>query len=251
VLPARRRDSDLEVALVSATNRVAAGRDLLTGRHGLLLRFETWQGGQRVIHWRPENLEIIDPLLGTNALWGEALPGGLGSAGWRTMMPLWPAADPCRLRLELSRATEFDAADLWSTEVIVLEGEAQGGGGFPAVERDGISVVLHSLTPPRGTVPAPFTGHWTAWRDESEVWTLWVQLSPEVPGWRLTLVRAVDDRGREAKVQSGGWSGVQYAYGLRPPDDAKALRFTFALHRSRFVEFVVDPRAISDVRLGH
>jgi hypothetical protein len=58
---------------------------------------------------------------------------------------------------------------------------------------------------------------------------------------RMTLVSVTDDQGHTVQPLNWGWGGTEYHFGLRELGDAKKLKLTIALHRSRFVEFTVKP----------
>jgi hypothetical protein len=63
-------------------------------------------------------------------------------------------------------------------------------------------------------------------------------------GWRLSLVRVVDDQGREVGVQNGqewNWGSGELVFGLKLQPDASRVDCTFALHKSRFFEFLARP----------
>lgn len=71
-----------------------------------------------------------------------------------------------------------------------------------------------------------------------------VSLVP-VEGLRLRLVHAADDRGRELRHVPGyAEASGPHNFWLEMPPDARALDLTFAVTRSRFVEFVARPEFI-------
>jgi hypothetical protein len=71
-----------------------------------------------------------------------------------------------------------------------------------------------------------------------------VRASSLATGQRVTL-RVVDDQGRAVVSASAldGWGYTRRdrSFDVRLPTDAKKLDLTFAVHRSRFVEFVAKP----------
>jgi hypothetical protein len=207
---------------------------------GLFLRFATAQGGRPVDHWRPERLDVLDPLAGPVRLWGEQVPGAPTNTTWRTFFGPW-ADETWRLRLRLSRTADFASEELWTSPLLELPGGTAAVTNLPSFTftLDGVTARLHSLTPPRGIVPEPLTGHWRDWHEEADVFSLWLQLDPPLAGQRITLVRAEDEAGRTLETRAHGWwTGAEAAFGLRPAG-GRAVRLTFALHRSRFVEFNV------------
>ncbi|MGH8248128.1 MAG: hypothetical protein ACREUU_17035, partial [Gammaproteobacteria bacterium] len=79
------------------------------------------------------------------------------------------------------------------------------------------------------------------------------RVSPGRPDYRITLVRAVDDNGREATVGAsfegavylGFGSKQDWGFGLRVNTNATSLDLTLALHLTRYVEFLARPQIIS------
>ena len=118
-------------------------------------------------------------------------------------------------------------------------------GSLGETEIDGAMIRVHSLTAPGGMVPGALRDFWNQWTGEARAFTLWVEVNPGGSDRRLTLVSAEDQTGRKAAVETGLWSEDHYAFGLKPPEGAKNLCFTFAVHRSRVVELVVDTRSWS------
>ncbi|HMO65205.1 MAG TPA: hypothetical protein PKE47_08295, partial [Verrucomicrobiota bacterium] len=225
-------------------------------------------GGRPAPEWQVAGLQAVHPAAGPSRLWLEpAVPDGDGIAVQTYARP-WPG-DVHRLRFEFSRTNGFTEDELWRTPPLRLtSGGATGPGNSlslsnpppslpagtnpppPLAETNlaGIRLLVHSLTAPRGVVPEPLTSSWLEWRESTDTHTLWVRLIPEPWEHRLTLVRAEDDAGRVIETQASGWTGGQYAWGLKPATNATAVRLTFALHRSRFAEFTV--RAETNVA-GH
>jgi hypothetical protein len=68
---------------------------------------------------------------------------------------------------------------------------------------------------------------------------------PNRPDYRMTLVKAVDDLGRQATELGSYESRGDWAYALRVDTNATSLDLTVALHRTRYVEFLARPRIIS------
>ncbi len=208
---------------------------------GVELRFGLGKPGQEMSHWRAETVEVLSLRSGAKSVWAvEALRKDAREVG-RVFLPVTIEEPVCRLRVEFTRVAGFSEEELWGLAPMDLPTPGVSR-GIPVASTtlDGATLRLHSLTVPGGTVPGFFQELWNQWTGESGVFTLWVEVSPEGMDRRLTLVSAVDEEGRHAEVRTGLWSGEQYAFGLVPPPGATTLRFTFALHRSRVEEFVVD-----------
>ncbi|PYK02017.1 MAG: hypothetical protein DME23_02750 [Verrucomicrobia bacterium] len=110
-------------------------------------------------------------------------------------------------------------------------------------QHDGATVQLVALASPNTDHPGQFK--WTAkwWgEDKNKVYSLALKISPELKGHRLTVVRAVDQDGREVEiVQHGSQDNAEQAVFLKPPPESRQFKLTFALQRSRFVQFLARP----------
>src|SRR5262249_7473321 len=69
-----------------------------------------------------------------------------------------------------------------------------------------------------------------------------IRVTPLLEDYRLTLADARDEEGRPVPVTpSYEGRSSEMVYGLAIPEGAKELQLTFALHQSRFAEFLVTP----------
>jgi len=208
---------------------------------GVELRLGVQAFGNSAADWRAETVEMLSLRSGAKSIWAvEALSPGEADTG-RVFLPMAADESVCRLRVEFSRLAGFEKGELWRPQSLALPrrgGSVEMPSGAATV--GGATLRLHSLTAPGGVVPGAFQELWNRWTGDSNVFTLWVEVSPGSLDRRLTLVSAVDEQGCPAEVRSGLWSGEHYAFGLTPPAGATNLRLTFALHRSRVEELVVE-----------
>ena len=229
---------------VGAASRRGPSLQAMDGRvDGVELRFGVEESGQATTDWRAETVEMLSLRSGSKSIWAiEALDRPEADGG-RVVLPIGTEEPVCRLRVEFSRVAGFEEGELWRPQPLALPRRG-GAVAMPSVSAtvDGATLRLHSLTAPGGIVPGEFRELWNRWTGDSSVFTLWVEVSPEGTDRRLTLVSAVDERGRAADIRSGLWSGEHYAFGLVPPAGATVLSLTFALHRSWVEELVVDTR---------
>lgn len=226
---------------------VSASVESVVGRGtGLEIRFEVGAGRRaaRRSVWCAETVEVLSLRTGAKSIWSvEGLDSGQGEAG-RVFLPLAVEESVSRLKVEFSRLSGFEEAELWQTPALALprHGVAQEMRSMRS-RVGGATISVHSLTAPGGVVPGVFRELWNRWTGDSSVFTLWAEVSPEGLDRRLTLVSAVDEQGQRAEVRAGLWSGEHYAFGLVPSMGSTRLSLTFALHRSRVVELVVDTRS--------
>jgi hypothetical protein len=51
-----------------------------------------------------------------------------------------------------------------------------------------------------------------------------------------------DDKGRAMDNRGASWGGGTYQYEFAAPRNIESLNITIAVHKSRFVEFIVKPQ---------
>jgi len=210
---------------------------------GVEVRFEVGSKDRRSV-WKAESVELLSLHSGAKSVWTVETPGLEGSGAGKVFLPLAVEEPVYRMRVELSRLSGFEPCELWETPPLTLpEAGSAVEGSLGETEMDGAMIRVHSLTAPGGTVPGALRDFWNQWTGEGRAFTLWVEVNPGGSDRRLTLVSAEDETGRKAAVETGLWSEDHYAFGLKPPEGSKSLCFTFAVHRSRVVELVVDTRA--------
>lgn len=212
---------------------------------GMEVRFEVGDSERRSV-WRAESVELLSLRSGAKSVWAVETPDWDGAGAGKVYLPMAVEEPVYRMRVELSRVSGFDDSELWESPRLALpEAGAALDGSLGETEVDGAKIRVHSLTAPGASVPGELRDFWNRWTGEANVFTLWVEVKPGGSDRRLTLVSAEDETGSKATVEAGLWSEDHYAFGIRPPAGAKNLRFTFAVHRSRVVELVVDTRAWS------
>jgi hypothetical protein len=194
-------------------------------------------------HWTVQKMTISDA---TGNRWSEF------HSFRRTMITnctvefsgaLWPGENAWKLDVEFVRTAGFNAQELWEAPPIQLPALGHLTDLTNAWHYDGVTVQLVALASPNTDHPGAFK--WIAkwWgEDKNNVYSLALKLSPELKGRRLSVVKAVDQYGREAEiVQHGNEDYVEQAVFLKPLPETRELKLTFALQRSRFVQFVARP----------
>ena len=69
-----------------------------------------------------------------------------------------------------------------------------------------------------------------------------IRVAPLPDDYRFALIHAATEQGREVLVTTPfDGKSSEMVYGLTVPGDVKELELTFALHQSRFAEFLVSP----------
>ena len=197
-------------------------------------------------NWRVQKLVISDA---TGNRWFPWLDFVKQDFDWVTngtvefFGALWPGENAWKLEVECVRTAGFSADELWETPPIQLPALGQLTDLTNNWQHDVLTVQLVALASPNTDHPGQFK--WTAkwWgEDKNKVYSLALKISPELKGHRLTVVRAVDQDGREVEiVQHGSQDNAEQAVFLKPPPESRQLKLTFALQRSRFVQFLARP----------
>jgi len=154
---------------------------------------------------------------------------------------LWPGEQAWKLNVEVVRTAKFAPEQLWEVAV--------------PLPRPGIVNPLTNVweTIKLLSIASPETDHtgdykWAAkwWgANKSKVYSLALSVDAKPKGTRLSVVRSLDEQGREIKVvQHGNQDSKNQAIFFIPPDDAAEARFTLALQNSRFVEFLARPQFV-------
>ncbi len=253
--PATKADGNLAVTLRKFQS---GGR--MSGRHGqgdasvagrkTRVVFEFAEDGKAADDWRVQKLTISDA---TGNRWAPYLDFIRQNFDWATngtvefFGALWPGEQAWRLELEAVRTGGFKPEELWEAS-LPLPPAGTVVNVTNRWEHDGQSVALISLAGPNGEHAG--TLKWIAkwWGDDrNQVYSLGLSLEPALAGRRLSVVRMVDQDGGAVKLMEGRAqdAGLQAVF-FKPAADASKVRITFALLRSRFVQFLARPEFVKD-----
>jgi hypothetical protein len=170
-----------------------------------------------------------------------------------------------KLRLELvpCTLTSIDSADLWTLPSLPLPPDQVFSRATAQFSRHGVTVHLRGIAGPGTSVPSDDNLHGGAGVIRSSTprsFGAYVKCTPTVPGIRLLLIRAVDDRGRSVRPL-GNRGRLIHPFGtgdavlgddhggftLQVTPGTESVTLVFAVVKSRFVEFVVRPSRAPDV----
>jgi len=150
---------------------------------------------------------------------------------------LWPGEDAWKARVEFMRIRDFSAEELITLPPVAVPGESGTEEINTPFEVNGVVLQLKSLCGGRARLPGKF--QWSTIEGRVNVA---VRCQAPREGRRLTLVQALDDRGRSAAWDPAPLSdSPDVVFGLEVPSGARQLSLTFAVARSRFVEFLAAP----------
>jgi hypothetical protein len=190
--------------------------------------FRVERAGRLTQAWELVNVESGDATGNwIPRFWGTFADGDVKEG---ELMPHpWPAESAWKLRAGFSQRSGFLPSELWTLRGLPL------WGGSPTSN-------LPLQTNLQGVL-LEYTGQdRRSWLNGNHHFNY--RLTPAQPDYRLTVVKATDDQGREAKVENWSQSPREWGFGLNVNTNATSLDLTIAFHRTRYAEFLVKPRII-------
>lgn len=223
--PVTAHEGDMAVTLVDLTAGVGRGANkwkpapnptVAMTRAG----FRVERNGQPTKEWKPVSVEASDATGNLmDGIWGTGRERGMEYA--ELQPSLWPAEGGWRLKVGFTQRSNFVASELWTLRV-------------PIPDANPTNLVHTNL---QGAV-LKYAGQ--ARRSSlSGDHQFRFRLTPPRPEYRLTLVKALDDQGREAKEVGSFESPIQWTFALEVDMNATSLDLTVALHRTRYFDFLV------------
>jgi hypothetical protein len=254
-LPDTQSDGDLSVTL---TKLVAGAQSPYNRFNGVAkndplnkcvqLDFDIQQKGQSATNWRPVRVVTSDAT-------GNSLQGWLNpnyqngqASGYQYQQGLWPDEPAWKLRVEFSRVSGFGEDEVWAvTNVPVNAGTQQDvqnawnsnwnttGRAKPAFAETTVNGIHLKLFPAIRYQDQNNGG------GQSVSFSLKADPDPEASGLRLTVLKAADDQGRDLQNRGSSWGGGNYQYQYANARNIQTLNLTFAIHKSRYLDFTVKP----------
>ncbi|HXE43420.1 MAG TPA: hypothetical protein VN516_10375, partial [Candidatus Baltobacteraceae bacterium] len=241
-LPVTKSDGDLSVTLtkvISGAQLSDENRGPLANKHlGFQINFDVLQKAQITTNWSPVQMEISDST-------GNHLKSSMGNqhpkddpAGFYCNVNLW-RENPWKVRLEFSQNSSFDADEIWTvTNVPIVTGNAPDVRNFwtnsPAVAETMIHGIDVKIFP-----AAIFTNVSRGYRTVSFMFK--TDPPAESEGLQFKLLKVTDDRENQIPNPQHAEGNGRYSFLFVNPPDTRTLNATIALHKSRFVEFIVQP----------
>jgi hypothetical protein len=239
--PTKKQNGDLAVTLIGLATGVRQSGPPGPSPRGeepwTRLTFRTEQGGRRTTAWNAAYATVSDATGNTwlPSAWSQSPDQGTFEFVGRLCVH-----EPAyKVRVEFSRRSGFVPGETRTIRGVVVPKEGAAAPSSASAAFPGYRLTVEGIT--RG-LSARLPGN-SSFVSTAPV--VQVRVSPPLsPGERLTLTRALDDRGRDlegAELSSSSTVG-EYHYGLPAlKPDAKTASVTFAIHKSRFVEFLAKP----------
>ncbi|HZV35714.1 MAG TPA: hypothetical protein VFB72_14160 [Verrucomicrobiae bacterium] len=242
-LPAIKTNDDLTVTMVSLKSglskahqtRAAATNEVAV----TLAALRILQSGNSSNSWRPKAVEISDA---TGNSWipfanvlSERHKDGLDYFSFEGA--LWPGEAAWKLRFEFSRIADYQPNEVFTFSGITVPGATQVINLDSTTNIAGSILRLVAITGEKAEQPGNLK-----WSTVKNRVNISIRATPFPTGYRLNLLKVTDETGREAKIKrEPDWNPPERVYGFKTPEGAKQLSFTFALHKSRYVEFMARP----------
>ena len=214
---------------------------------GVQATFHMERDDNAVTNWEPVLIETSDAT-------SNQVAGAVAKNNWQDgddtvvyQYGLWPDEAAWKLRVEFSQQSDFAADELWTVQDIPLEPgrqmdfynyygrRADTNEAFAETDLNGYHL---KIFPAKQFTDVP--------QNSQPQGGFTIQTTPSLPeGMRLTLLKLTDDQTNDIGNWNFGTFGngnsTTYRYGLQNLGGATNLNLTIALHKSRFVEFTVQP----------
>ena len=248
-LPATKRNGDLTVTLVDFVAGLQHEQDVAPknqwywiGRATTRATFHVQQAGNEHPPWKLQSLSVADA---TGNSWKASLEDPPNPPAGEKLFAefigsLWPSEPAWKLRVEFSRTNGFAPDELWTPADIAVPATNQIVMLNSSHETTGVKLRFVAIGGVGAELPEPFQSLASGGR---------VNLAVEIKSadCRLTLVKVVDDQRRViAFNEPYTWFDDNHSFALDVPAGAKTISATFAIHRSRFVEFTAKPRRVGN-----
>ncbi len=243
-LPATQRDGPLEFTLT----RLVAGVDTDNWdrratnpmKAGTLAAFRISENGRAATNWQVVNILSFDA---TGNVADNQMRLGRREKGESVMVftgGLWSDEPAWKLRAEFSRDSGFLPEELWTVRGLRTKDVNPSPqwitptNVLSSTNFGGYTLELRQLFRPGGGASR-----------SGPVVEANVLVKPDPAEYRLTLVKATNEKGESVRGDAIGWGRnggeSKYQFYLKDLGDAQSLDLTFAFHKSRFAEFTVKP----------
>jgi hypothetical protein len=244
-LPAIKQDGDLSVTLLEFVSGLHHEQDVepknqwyWIGRETTRALFQVEQTGREHPPWKLQSLSIADA---TGNSWKASLEDPPNPPAGQKLFaefvdPLWPSEPAWKLRVEFSRTNGFAPDELWTLADVPVPATNQEVTLDISHETNTTMLYILKIRGDGAEMTEPF-------RSLASTRTVSLVVGFKSTDHRLALVSVVDDQGRMIpfRRQFPSYDDF-YSFGLDVPEGATTVNATFAIHRSRFVEFTAKPR---------
>ncbi len=253
-LPNAQSDGDLDVTLTNLDANASSPYNRYNGipkndplNKVVQLGFDVEQNGKPATNWYPIQLVASDATGNNATAWiNENYQGD--SPSYTFPSTLWPNEPAWKLNVEFSRKSGFNPDELWTvSNVPVKQGTQQDANDFwnyennkkPGFAQTTLNGIMAQVFPAI-EYPNQFQGMNNRGNKVVEI-AFKTDPDADSAGMRMTVVTVSDDQGHTLQNMGSGWGGGMFEYQFGVSRDLPSVNITIALHKSRFVEFMVKP----------
>lgn len=248
-IPATKSDGDLAVTLtsldtgVSLANptRPAAADEVPATR----ATFRIDPAGQAGRTWEPKAIELSDA---TGNRWRPYWPAEAtrqnGCSNELTFIgALWRGESAWKMRVEFARTSGFYEDEQWTVSDLRVPASSETVNLDQSATVQGVTMKLVAFTGSNADQPGNLM-----WQGEKGEPRISIRAQTTDDNCRVSLVKVVDQRGRAVEVDPDSqwtWSAPEKVFGLKAGPGVSSVSCTFAVQRSRYVEFLARPEYAS------
>ena len=191
--------------------------------------FRVTRNGRPTNEWGIVSVEACDATGNViTELWGTSSEP---NAEFAELQPHpWPSESAWKLWVGFSQRSNFVASELWTLRGVPFLGADATNGVALQTNLQG-AVLQYTGQARRSGLGGNHHFNFS--------------VTPGRPEYQITLVKALDDHGQEAKLENWFESQSERTFALLVDTNATSLDLTLALHRTRYVEFLARPAVLS------
>ena len=233
-LPVTSRAEDISVTLVDLTSGVGRGSNKSKPAANPTVSqtrcgFRVERNGQPTKEWEIVQVEASDATGNfIGQLWGTSKDKDLEYAELQPHP--WPAEAAWKLRVGFSQRVNFAEDELWTLRGIPLGAPDPTNGVVAQTNLQGVLLEYTGQSKNHALGPGDYFNF---------------RLTPGRRDYRMSVARAVDDQGKDARTGGSSENQKEWSFALQASTNATSIDLTVALHRTRYVEFLAQPQIIS------
>jgi hypothetical protein len=238
-LSAPKQDGELTIQLLSlATGLKSVPWQYFMLTNGGLFsqaRFRVTKNGRPDTAWFPANIKAIDRRGQAIRFGTHALAHKDGDAVFNFEGLLDPANGPFHLQVEFMHRSDYSPEELVTLKGVPFPSMGNSIELRQKAEAQGEEIILERAI---GAFPEEVID------TSAQAGTTFFELTMQPPtnAIHVDLIKALDEQGNRLSVNYARVLGKgKYRYGSPPGTKAKSIDLTFAMHKSRFVEFEATP----------
>lgn len=241
-LPVRHQLGETELSLLSVQTGMMAGRLPLEPtkpgeNRGVAVTIA--RSPDATSEWEWAGINGITDALGQTDGGGYVSAGiGPGRIRFVTRAGLCLEEPAWKMELQFARASNFPSNELWTINAIPVPGPSTNVITEIATERYGVSFHFRGILPAAAREPRAKRGV-----DKPAAHVVCTNLPPDL---QFTLIKAVDNKGREVRQVGTSRSDDDFVFGLALDSKVETVDLTFAMTRRVTREYLVKPTRIPD-----